>query len=121
MKKKTRASLAIVPPPGSAAPCSHRLRPSTQAWVDHVRREYALEGHHENLLLLAATALDRAAAAREVLDRDGVTYVDRFRQPKPRPEVGVEKDACNTFRLLVRELGLDLPHPGDGRPPRIGG
>ena len=38
-----------------------------------------------------AAPWDRAEQAREVLDRQGVTYNDRFGQPRTRPEVAIER------------------------------
>jgi len=38
--------------------------------------DYDLEPHHVRLLTLAAEAWDRGQQAREVLDRDGLTYTD---------------------------------------------
>ncbi|TGQ85140.1 hypothetical protein EN847_35565, partial [Mesorhizobium sp. M1C.F.Ca.ET.204.01.1.1] len=63
------------------------LRPSTKKWFKSVVEDYALDGHHIRLLTLAAEAWDQAQTAREVLDRDGQTFLDRFSQPKERPQV----------------------------------
>jgi hypothetical protein len=43
------------------------------------------EGHHERLLTLAGEAYDRAAEARETLERDGAFFNDRFGTPRPTP------------------------------------
>jgi phage terminase small subunit len=81
--------------------------------------EYELEPHHVRLLTLAAEAWDRAAAAREVVDRDGMTFADRFGQPKPRPEIAIERDSRIGFARLLRELGLDVEKPPEApRMPR---
>ena len=50
---------------------------------------------------------DRSAQARRVLERDGLVFLDRFGQPRPRPEVAIEKDAKLLFARLTRELQLD--------------
>jgi phage terminase small subunit len=76
-----------------------------------------LEEHHVRLLTLAATAWDRAAAAREVIDREGAVYVDRFGQPKARPEIAIERDAVTALARLVRELDLDCEPVATGRRP----
>jgi hypothetical protein len=74
------------------------------------------------LAVLAAEALDRQAAARVVLDEQGVTYVDRFKAPRPRPEVKVAQDAALLHARLVRELRLSEEPPPDPRvPAREGG
>jgi phage terminase small subunit len=74
---------------------------------------WQLEEHHERLLTLAAEAFDRAVQAREILSRKGITFKDRFGQPKPRPEVAIERDARMAVAKLLRELDLDISAPPD--------
>jgi hypothetical protein len=62
---------------------------------------------------------DRCVAAREILDREGLTYTDRFGQPKARPEVAIERDGRIAFARLLRELGLDVEPPAETRPPAV--
>lgn len=88
------------------------LRPSTKKWFKTVTTDFDLDGHHLRLLTLAAEAWDQAQTAREVLDRDGQTFIDRFQQPKERPEVGILQNARISFARLIRELALD----GDNAP-----
>jgi P27 family predicted phage terminase small subunit len=73
-----------------------------------VLRDFALEDEHDRARLLAACeACDRMTEAREVLDTEGLTYLDRFDQPKPRPEIAVERDSRVAMLRALRELGLD--------------
>ncbi len=88
------------------------LRPATKKWFKTVTNDFDLDGHHIRLLTLAAEAWDQAQTAREVLDRDGQTFTDRFDQPKERPEVGILQNARISFARLIRELALD----GDSAP-----
>jgi phage terminase small subunit len=98
------------------------LRPATAAWWRAVVAEYELEAHHERLLTLAGEAWDRCVQAREVLATSGLTFLDRFEQPKARPEVAIERDSRIAFARLVRELALDVEPPREtARPPRTGG
>lgn len=92
------------PPP---APPPPHLRPATAAWWTQILTDFALESHHLRLLELAATAWDRAEGAREVIDKLGISYEDRFGAPRARPEVAVERDSRIGFARLIRELGLD--------------
>lgn len=96
------------------------LSASARAWLEGIAAEWLLESHHRSLLVLAARAWDRAEAARHAIEAEGLTFEDRFGQPHERPEVGIERAAMNSFRLLVRELGLDIKPPAESRPPRIG-
>jgi phage terminase small subunit len=82
--------------------------------------EFALEQHHLHLLTLACEALDRAAQAREALAEHGTVFIDRYGQPRARPEVQIERDSRIAFARLLRELGLDVEGPSESpRPPRI--
>ncbi|TGP50319.1 hypothetical protein EN873_24410 [bacterium M00.F.Ca.ET.230.01.1.1] len=94
------------------------LRPATKKWFRSVTEDFALEAHHVRLLTLAAEAYDHAQTAREIIDRDGLTFLDRFGQPKERPECGILQNARIAFARLIRELALDVDEPASSRPPR---
>ncbi len=98
------------------------LEKETRKFWRQVLKSYDLEEHHKKILTLACKAWDRSEQARRLLDDEGVTYQDRFGQPKSRPEVKIEKDSRNDFRLLMRELGLDIEvQENPGKIPRIKG
>ena len=106
--------------PKASQPPRH-LRDETRKWWQSVVSDYELEPHHLKLLTLAAEAWDRATAARAVIEKKGLTYEDRFGQPKARPEVAIERDSRIGFARLLRELGLDETEPDVPRPPRSRG
>ncbi len=96
------------------------LSRKTKAWWHDVIKVYELDEHHIKLLTLACEAWDRAVEAREALNGAGLTFDDRFGQPRARPEVGIERDSRLAFAKLLRELDLDrVPPPAPSRPPRI--
>lgn len=96
------------------------LRPASAAWFSSVVSEFDLEQHHLHLLVLACESLDRAADAREALAKHGTTFVDRYGQPRARPEVAIARDSSIQFARLLRELGLDVDGPSESpRPPRV--
>jgi phage terminase small subunit len=98
------------------------LRPETAEWWAEVNREFDLEHHHRRLLRLACEAWDRGQEAREAIAEHGSVYVDRFGQPRARPEVAIERDSRISFARMLRELALDVEGPTEGgRPPRIAG
>jgi phage terminase small subunit len=70
---------------------------------------------------MAAESWDRCTEAREILKREGLTFDDRFGQPKARPEVAIERDSRIAFARLLRELSLDVSSPEENRPPAITG
>ena len=87
------------------------LKAPTKRWWKSVVDGYSLEPHHVRLLTLAAEAWDRCQQSREALQEHGLTYMDRFDQPRSRPEVAIERDSRIAFARLVRELALDVQEP----------
>src|SRR5690349_9927771 len=103
-------------PPGDVKPPSH-LKPATKKWFASVVEEFELAGHHLRQLIAAAEAWDRLQEARATLDRDGLTYTDRFGAPRARPEVSIERDSRVGFLRALRELDLDVDPPPPSRRP----
>jgi phage terminase small subunit len=103
----------------TAKPPNH-LSATARKWWASTAATFELEAHHLHLLTLAAEMLDRAAQARAVLDKLGLTYEDRFGAPRARPEVNAERHAKIAFARLLRELDLDgEPPPSTSRPPAL--
>ena len=97
------------------------LKPDTARWWRTVASDYVPEEHHLRLLTLAAFAWDRADAARRTIAATGgTTYVDRFGQPRARPEIAIERDSTIAFARLTRELDLDAGSPSlAAQPPAL--
>lgn len=89
------------------------LSEPARRWWRSVVRDYDLESHELQLLTAAAECLDRVEECRAIIDKEGLTYVDRFGQPKPRPEISIERLQRLAFARLVKSLDLD----GDVPPP----
>ncbi len=68
--------------------------------------EYRLTQDDLKVLLMACEAMDRCIQARKRLAKQGLTYTDRFGQPKSRPEIAIERDSRLAFARLVKQLGL---------------
>jgi phage terminase small subunit len=118
VKRGKRAALKVEVKRGPVAP--DHLEPATARWWASVVETWELDEHHVRLLTLAAEAFDRAVQARKVIARTGLTFKDRFGQPKPRPEVVIERDARIAFARLLRELDLDVESPPEHpRPPTL--
>ena len=94
------------------------LQKKTKAWWLHVVQSYELEEHHVRLLTLACQSWDRCVQARALLKKHGLTYVDQFGQPRPRPEIVIEKDSRIAFARLLREMNLSETLP-EIRPPPL--
>lgn len=99
------------------------LRAPTRRWWRSIVDAYELESHDVRILTLACETWDRCTQAREALLQHGTTFMDRFGQPRSRPEVAVERDSKITFARLIRELKLDDDAASEpyGRAPSIGG
>jgi len=95
------------------------LSKATAMWWRSVVEDFELEPHHIRLLTLAAQSWDRTQQAREAIAKHGMTYSDRFGQPRQRPEVAIERDSRIAFARLIRELDLDVAAPDDNRPPAL--
>jgi P27 family predicted phage terminase small subunit len=69
------------------------------------------------ILTVAMEADDRARQDRELIDRDGLTMVDKAGQLKPHPLLANERDSRAAFLAALKMLNLDLePLKGIGRP-----
>jgi P27 family predicted phage terminase small subunit len=106
--------MTLPPPPA-------HLSPSAARWWAATVAAYVLHEHHLRLLQLTCEAWDRAQAAREQLDRDGLTVAGREGGIRPHPCIAIERDARLAVARLVRELDLDTepPVPGRNAPPAI--
>ena len=70
------------------------------------------------ILRVSLEAFDRAQSAREAIDKDGLTVLDRFGASKPHPLLPIERDSRAAFLAGLKALNLDLePIKGIGRPP----
>ncbi len=82
---------------------------------------YDLDEHHILLLVKALEAFDLAEKCRKILDKEGLTYTDRFNSPRARPETKILNDSRNALKNIFRELGFDLSDDNNSRPPLIAG
>jgi hypothetical protein len=92
--------------------------PRAKALWRSITHEYALEDHAIDILAGACIALDRAEAAAEVLEREGLT-VPTKNGVRAHPCCSVERDSRNLHSKYMRQLGLDMEDTtrGPGRPP----
>lgn len=96
------------------------LSEKMRKFYKNVCKDYEFELHHLELLQRACECFDRADQARDEIQKDGLTTVDRYGSIKPHPCVKIETDQKNCARLLLRELGLDLESSSEaGRGKRL--
>jgi hypothetical protein len=82
------------------------LSSSSRTLWDAIMAEYELSAAEVEVLRQALLALDRAEQARVVVDREGVTCLDRFGSPKQHPAVDVEARNRLIYAKLVAQLGV---------------
>src|SRR5262249_22319924 len=100
----------------------HLSESSRTLWCDLARDFRLLDDDHALLLLTAGLeARDRMIAARDRLDKEGVTVPDRAGGMKMHPWVMVERDSHARMLQSFKALRLDLePAPPPLRPGRPG-
>jgi hypothetical protein len=108
--KKRRVKMNIKPP--------KELSKSSKEFFNSIVDQYEMEPHHIQLLIQASECLDRIKEAREVIEKEGAYYLDRFHKPKAHPAVETEAKFKVVFKNLLKEIGLDIEiSRGPGRPP----
>jgi phage terminase small subunit len=99
---KTRKAARAAKPPD---PPKHLSKKMAEFWVG-VFQCKNLQLYEILLLAKACEAYDRATQARHILKAQGLTYTDRFNQPRARPEVAIERDAKLLFAKLLKQINL---------------
>jgi phage terminase small subunit len=101
LKTKTKPSLLEVktPPPEHL---SKKMKALWKVVLEHKK----LDPHEIVILIKACEAHDRGEQARHILKRKGLTFEDRFQQPRSRPEIAVERDSRAAFAKLIDSLNL---------------
>ena len=103
----------------------HRTPPAPRHLGDHGRRlwkrlvaEFDLsDAASQELLEKAAVSADRAAQAREVIAREGITVKGASGVPVRHPAVVIERDATLAIQQAFKLLQLHHVPEGAGRRP----
>ena len=101
-------------------PAPKHLSKESKKLFKAVVSEYAIDDSAGlKILVVALEALDRAQAAREQIDKEGMTVKDKYEQIKPHPLLACERDSRAAFLSGIKCLNLDLEplRDGPGRPP----
>ena len=94
------------------------LSNAMRKWVARVCERYQVAENDFKLLVMAAESWDLAENARIVIRKHGVSYRDRFGQPRQRPECAVLRDSRIAFIRIMRELNLESEVPPEDDPPK---
>src|SRR5687768_6613626 len=87
-------------------PAPDHLSPEMQEFWQTVFQRQRLQVFQVHMLQTACEAFDRAEAARKIIERDGMTFTDRFGQPRARPEANIEAVSRAQFQKLVISCGV---------------
>lgn len=102
-----------------AKPPRH-LSAQARTWWRYVIETFRFEAHDLPRLQIAGELWDLKEALRKDVEKNGRTYLDRFQQPRSRPEVGDFVRATIAYNRSMRELRLDVA-PDDARVPGLAG
>jgi len=111
--------LAFKRPATAASPPVKGLSAAATARWKALQAEYGIvDAGGLAILLLHCQAMDTAAAAQKIIDRDGVTITDRFGVQRSHPATVVLRDSRSQMLATLRALHLDVKplHESTGRP-----
>src|SRR3954471_17809791 len=109
----------VAPLPALKKRHADALSPEAKRLRAKLTRAYAIEDEAGELVLnTALEAFDRMRAAQKVIATEGMTFTDRYKQPRAHPLLVTERDSRAAFMAGIKALGLDLEplHDGPGRP-----
>lgn len=87
------------------------LRIATKKWIRQILADYELESQHIKILIQAGETWDRILLAREMIEKNGAYYLDRWGSPKSHPALSEERNNRVIFTRLIRELNLSEEAP----------
>ena len=92
------------------------LSDAAAAWWRTVHDRFELDPHQSIMVGHAAEALDAGERARQTLEAQGQTFLDRFNAPRARPELRIQRQAAELFARICKQLDIDTPSPDQRRP-----
>jgi P27 family predicted phage terminase small subunit len=96
----------------------HLSKEAKKIWKE-ILAEYSIDDAAGlKILRVALESYDRTQAAREAINKDGMTVTDKFNQIKSHPLLPIERDSRAAFLSGLKALNLDLEplRNGPGRP-----
>ncbi len=71
-----------------------------------------------SILAVAIESYIRMCEAREIVNREGLTYLNRFNEIREHPSLNTERKARAQFLQAIKQLNLDVLPPNHriGRP-----
>jgi len=87
----------------------HLQAPERRLWKQIIDGYQIQDPAGQKILLAGLEAHQRCRQAREEIDSQKMTVVDRFGQEKPHPLLSTERDSRAAFLNAIKLLNLDLP------------
>lgn len=100
-------------------PAPKHLSAEAKKFWTEILAEYSIDDAAGlRILRVALESFDRAQAAREAIDREGMTVIDKAGQNKSHPLLPIERDSRAAFLAGLKALCLDVEplKNGPGRP-----
>ena len=91
---------------------AHLERPERELWKQIISQYQIHDAGGKKILEIALFAHQRARQARELIDEEGMVFLDRFQQKKCHPLCSVERDARAQFLSALKLLNLEIPTEG---------
>lgn len=94
------------------------LSKTAKEWWKKLVGEYAIDDQYGLMLLQTALeAHDRMNEAAAILNKEGLTVMDRYGQHKQHPAAAIERDQRAQMLAALKQLNLDIEPLGKaGRP-----
>jgi hypothetical protein len=80
------------------------LGKAARDWLDKQEKTATYTEMERESLYHAAHCLDRIQEARELLEKEGMCFSDRFDQIKPHPATVIELNNKRLFRSICKEI-----------------
>ena len=96
-----------------------KLSKEAKRWQKKLILEYAVSDQGGLLILqVAMESFDRMRDCQAIIQEEGPTTTDRFKQQKAHPLCAVERDSRSALLMALKSLNLDLEplHDTPGRP-----
>lgn len=85
------------------------LSVESRKWWAALMTEYDLDDPSAKLILQSGLeALDRLRQAQAIIEKEGVTQIDRFKQARAHPATTVERDSRAAVLAALKALHLDV-------------
>jgi len=91
---------------------AHLEQTERKMWKKILSEYQIMDSAGLKILESALSAHQRCRQCREQIDREGMTYLDRFKSVKPHVLLASERDSRAAFLNAIKLLNLQIPTEG---------